>query len=139
MLYCSEQDLIDRFGEDELIDLTDRINLGVINQQVLIQAITDASDQMSVYLSRFEFTAENLPKVLKPIACDITRYRLYDESITENVQKRYDAGMKFLMSVNKGEITIGTTTDGSKITSVDLAEIKSSGSVFSRENSTGFV
>ena len=42
MSYCTRQNLIDRFGEPELIQLTDLDNLGVIDDTVLNQAISDA-------------------------------------------------------------------------------------------------
>ena len=38
----TRQDLIDRFGEDELVLLTDREGRGVINDEVLNRAIEDA-------------------------------------------------------------------------------------------------
>jgi len=139
MLYCSKQGLIDRYSEDELIQLTDRNNLGVINNEVLNRAIEDASTEMDAYLSRFNFTVDTLPKSLKPLACDIARYRLYDEAPTEHITNRYNNAIKFLKSVNKGEITIGTTSADTEVTTTDLPEIQSAGSVFSRSNSGGFI
>jgi phage gp36-like protein len=139
MLYCSKQGLIDRFSEVELIQLTDRDGLGVINDEVLNRAIEDASTEMDAYLSRFNFTADNLPKSLKPLACDIARYRLYDEEPTEHIITRYNNAIKFLKAVNKGEITLGTTTQDSEVTSNDLPEIHSAGSVFGRDKSSGFI
>jgi phage gp36-like protein len=139
MLYCSKQGLIDRFSEDELIQLTDRDRFGVINDDVLNRAIEDASTEMDSYLSRFNFTADNLPKSLKPLSCDIARYRLYDEEPTEHIITRYNNAIKFLKAVNKGEITLGTTTQDSEVTSHDLAEMQSAGTVFSRDKSSGFI
>ena len=139
MLYCSKQGLIDRFSEDELIQLTGRDGLGVINDEVLNRAIEDASTEMDAYLSRFNFTADNLPKSLKPLACNIARYYLYDEAPTEHVTKRYEDAVKFLKSVNKGDITIGTTSTDTAVASNDLAEMKSSGTVFGRSQSQSFI
>lgn len=139
MLYCSKQGLIDRFGEDELIQLTDRDSLGVINDDVLNRAIEDASTEMDAYLSRFNFTADTLPKSLKPLACDIARYRLYDEAPSEHITNRYNNAIKFLKSVNKGEITIGTNTQDSEVATTDLAQMQSAGTVFNRDNSSSFI
>jgi phage gp36-like protein len=94
---------------------------------------------MDAYLSRFNFTANTLPKSLKPLACDITRYRLYDESPTEHITNRYNNAIKFLKSINKGEITIGTNSQDTEVATTDLAEMQSAGSVFSRESSGGFI
>lgn len=138
-MYCSQQDCIDRFGEQELIDLTDRIGVSEINDDVLNQAISDASVEMNTYISRFSFTSDNLPAVFKPLACDITRYRLYDEQVSEQVNKRYLAAIKMLMNINEGKISIGSSNSGEDIVSNDFAEIQSSTSVFSRQNSKGFI
>ena len=139
MLYCSKQDLIDRFSEDELISLTDRDSLGIINDEVLNRAIEDASTEMDAYLSRFNYSVDTLPKSLKPLACDIARYRLYDDEPHEHITNRYNNAIKFLKAVNKGEITIGTNSQDSEVATNDLPEIQSGGSVFARDKSTGFI
>ena len=139
MLYCSKQGLIDRYSEDELIQLTDRDNFGIINDEVLNRAIEDASTEMDAYLSRFNFTADTLPKSLKPLACDITRYRLYDDAPTDHITDRYNNAIKFLKSVNKGENTIGTNSQDNEVSTTDLPEMLSGGSVFSRSNSNDFI
>ena len=139
MEYCSKQDLIDRFDEDELIRLTDRDNLGVINDVVLSQAITDASAEMDLYLSRFQLSLDDLPSALKSFACDITRYRLYDDQASEQVTKRYDGAMKSLLAISQGKISIGKNDSGTPVQSADLAQIESAGSVFSRNSSNGFI
>lgn len=138
-MYCSKQDLIDRYSESELIELTDRIGLSTINDDVLNQAISDASVEMNLYIQRFNFDLANFPAVLKPLACDITRYRLYDEQASEQVNKRYLAAIKTLQAISKGEISIGSDSTGEDIVSNDFAEIESSESVFSRKNSSGFI
>ena len=139
MLYCSKQGLIDRYSEDELIQLTDRDSLGVINDDVIDRAIEDASTEMDAYLSRFNYTVDTLPQLLKPLACDITRYRLYDEAPTDHITNRYNAAIKLLKAINKGEVTLGTTSDGAAIETNDLAEMQSAGTVFGRNNSGSFI
>jgi phage gp36-like protein len=139
MLYCSKQGLIDRFGEDELIQLTDRDSLDIINDEVLNRAIEDASSKMDAYLSRFSFTANTLAKSLEPLACNIARYNLYDDEPTEIIATRYKDAIAFLKAVNKGEISLGTNTEDNEVTTNDLAEMQSAGTVFSRNNSSSFI
>ena len=140
MPYCTKQDLIDRFGSDELMQLTDRDNMGLIDDTVLNQAINDASAEMDGYLaSRYSLPLVNIPQTLKPLCCNIARYKLYDEQASEQVSKRYDAAIKFLFSVSKGEISLGVDALGTKAASTDTAELQSSGSVFARNKSTGFI
>jgi phage gp36-like protein len=139
-MYCAKQDLIDRFGENELVALTDRDNLNVINETVLTQAITDASAEMDGYLGgRYELPLITIPPVLKSLCCNIARYKLYDEEASEQVTKRYDGSIKFLFSVSKGEISLGVDGSGSNAVSNDFASIESAGSVFARDKSTGFI
>jgi len=139
MLYCNKQSLIDRFSEDELIQLTDRTNLGVINDDVLNRAIKDASTEMDGYLSRFNYSADNLPTTLEPLACNIARYYLYDDAPTDHITTRYDNAIKYLEKLNKGTLTIGKTEQQTDVERVDLAEMQSGGSVFGRANSSDFI
>jgi phage gp36-like protein len=140
MPYCTKQDVIDRFGENELMDLTDRDNMGVIVDSVLDQAISDASAEMDGYLGgRYQLPLVTVPPVLKALCCNIARYKLYDEQASEQVTKRFDAAIKFLFSVSKGEISLGVDATGTKAVSNDLAQMQSAGSVFARDVSKGFI
>ena len=140
MPYCVKQDLIDRFGEDELISLTDRNNTGAIDESVLNQAINDACAEMDGYIaSRYALPLINVPQTLKPLACNMARFNLYDEQASEQVTKRYDGALKFLQSVSKGEISLGVSDTGAKAQSTDFADIQSAGSVFARDKSSGFI
>tara|TARA_B110000211_G_scaffold127978_1_gene146999 strand:- start:4145 stop:4564 length:420 start_codon:yes stop_codon:yes gene_type:complete len=139
MLYCSKQGLIDRFSEEELIQLTDRNNLGVIDDNVLNRAIEDASTEMDGYLSRFNYSASTLPKSLKPLACNIARYYLYDDAPSDHITTRYNNAIKYLEKLNKGTLTIGKTEQETEVSSVDLPEMQSGGTVFSRDKSRDFI
>lgn len=139
-MYCTKQNLIDTFGNNELVTLTDRLGNGVINDQVLNQAISDASALMDGYLgSRYPLPLDNVPQSLIPLACNMTRYQLYDNEASELVVKRNDAAHAFLKSVAKGELSLGISSAGESVTSTDFAEIQSAGSVFSRTNSIDFI
>lgn len=139
-MYCTPQNLTDRFGITEIIDLSDRENAAVIITEVLEQAIEDASAEMDGYIgTRYDLPLAIVPKVLMPIACDITRYKLYDEKPTEHVTKRYDDAIKFLRGISKGEVSLGVNDLGEQAASTDFAEMQSAGSVFSREKSKGFI
>lgn len=138
MPYCTKQDLIDRFGEDELIQLTDRANLGVIDDTVLNQAIADADAEINGYLANYSLPLTTVPTVLVRGACDIARYFLYDDAATEQVTKRYEAVLKFLGQVAKGVISLGIDASGNKPTPSDGAVMESGGRVFGR-NDNGFL
>lgn len=105
-MYCTTQDIIDRFGEEELISLTDREGSSVIDQDVLDRALGDAAAEIDVYIAAYQLPLKDLPPALVRVACDITRYHLYDDAATEAVQTRYDNALRFLRSVAKGEISL---------------------------------
>ncbi|WP_085299254.1 gp436 family protein [Cognaticolwellia mytili] len=139
-MYCHKQALINQFGQQDLIDLTDRNSMGQINDEVLERAIKDASAEMDGYIgSRYQLPLSHVPEILLSIACDITIYRLYVNSPSDSVVTRYNNQIKFLKSVAKGEVTLGISTEGTQATSTDFAEVQSAGSVFSRNNSSSFI
>ncbi|QEW05654.1 gp436 family protein [Nitrincola iocasae] len=140
-LYATTQDMINRFGEDELQLLTDRDgSLGAIADLVLDQAIADASAEIDGYLGgRYQLPLPTVPAVLTRICCDIARYLLHDEQAPEQLQKRYAEVVAFLRSLGKGEISLGLPDTGSAGPSNNLAQIESAGSVFGRKQSKGFI
>lgn len=135
MPYCTRQNLIDRFGEQELIQLTDRDNLGVISDAVLNQAISDADAEINGYLTAYTLPLATVPANLVRIACDVTRYYLYDDAVTEQVKTRYDSAIKYLVQVARGLISLGPDTAGTvAATTNNSAEFASSPSVFGRDS-----
>jgi phage gp36-like protein len=132
--YCTKQNLIDRFGEQELIQLTDRANLGVINDTVLNQAISDADAEINGYLTAYPLPLANVPANLVRIACDVARYYLYADVATDRVTRQYDRGITYLVQITKGLISLGPDAAGTvSDTTSNSAEFSSSPSVFGRE------
>lgn len=133
MPYCTKQDLLDRFSESELIQLTDEDNVGVINEATLNKAISDADAEINSYLTAY-LPLANVPANLVLIACNITRYYLYGDTVTELVQTRYDSAVKYLTQVAKGVISLGPDTSGTVMaTTENSVDFSSSPSVFGRE------
>jgi len=113
MTYATQQHMVDRFGETELIQLTDRDNTGAIDSNVLARAIADADAEINGYLiGQYALPLASTPDILITYACDIVRYRLYDDRATEQVTKRYDAALKFLRMVAEGKIALGLDQTG---------------------------
>lgn len=108
MAYATSQDMIDRFEEREIIQLTDRHDTGSIDSTVLAKALADADAEIDGYLmGRYVLPLASVPIVLTRYACDIARYFLYDNHATEQVAKRYDDARKFLAAVGKGDLSLG--------------------------------
>jgi phage gp36-like protein len=135
MAYCTLQDLRDRYGDEELIQLTDRANLGTIDEAVVNRAIADAEGEIDGYIGgRFVAPLDPVTKSLTRVACDITRYYLYDDAATETVSKRYDDAVKFIKAIGKGEISLGVDANGAAQESESLATMESGGNVFNRND-----
>lgn len=109
----SVQDMIDRFGETELAERTDRQSYSVIDKTVINKAIDDATTDIESYLNatglfkrddmghlRYTFSPSP-PKALTIRICDIARYYLYDDVATDMVEKRYNQAIDWLKLVAK--------------------------------------
>ena len=114
MSYCTPKNLIDRFGEAELVQLTDRDRLGVIDETVLAQAVSDADAEINAYLAAYPLPLAIVPANLTRIAADIARYHLYDDQMIDSVQERYKAAIRYLEQVASGKISLGPDAAGVK-------------------------
>lgn len=108
--YAQKQDMIDRFGETELIQLTDRAEppVGLIDEAVMDRALEDADGDIDAALAvRYTLPLASVPKILKRAACDIARYYLYDDVPGEDIRKRYEDAKKLLLQLATGAVTLG--------------------------------
>lgn len=95
------QDMITRFGEQEMAERSNHENYEYIDEAVLNAAIADAEEEAASYLraAKLFFTAETAPQVLKIKVCDIARYYLYDDAVTGIVEERYKTAVEWLKMV----------------------------------------
>jgi len=109
MTYCTQANFTDRFGEQELIQLTDRAipPAGVVDTDVLDASLADADAEIDGYLAgRYSLPLASPPDVLIRLAADIARYRLYDNRATEEVRTRYADAIRFLERVSEGKVLL---------------------------------
>ena len=104
MDYATQAHMVARFGELELIQLTDRDGLGVIGTAVLATALADATAYADSYLGRVyalplrgcaqpavDGVVDYMPPpMLTRIICDVARYYLFT-----NVDKDHEAVRRF--------------------------------------------
>lgn len=108
MPYATQQDMEYRFGAAELAQLTDRQNGTTIDATVLGKALADADDLINSYLAtRYSLPLASVPKVIVRAACDIARYFLYEDRVTDQVRARYDDTVRFLRSIADGAVSLG--------------------------------
>jgi phage gp36-like protein len=140
MIYASQADMVERFGEQELIQLTDRNNTGAVDATVLGRALADATAEIDGYLaSRYQLPLTITPTVLVRVCADIARYHLHDDNIPEPVETRYKAAVDLLRQVSLGRVSLGVSDSGESPTSNDGAEITSGGRIWGRADSKGYI
>ncbi|PKG72986.1 DUF1320 domain-containing protein, partial [Shewanella sp. GutCb] len=74
-VYASSAQMVARFGEDELVSLTDRDGTaGAIVARVLDVALNDATALINGYLAgRYTLPLPTPPAMLERLCCDIAR------------------------------------------------------------------
>ncbi|PTW61426.1 phage gp36-like protein [Breoghania corrubedonensis] len=115
MTYATQQDLIDRFGADELIQLTDRLSVppAAIDADVVARALSDADALIDSYLrKRYALPLDPAPPVLVKIASDLARYNLYDDGADKDgpVVRAQGSALAWLRDVSKGLIELDDGT-----------------------------
>lgn len=115
MNYCTQQDLVTRFGEAEIRQLSDHGGTGEINTEVVAQAIADATAEIDGYLAgRYALPLANIPELLRLYACDIARYRLFEDGAYEQVVDRYNNALRFLRDVAAGRMQLFSSSEGAR-------------------------
>jgi phage gp36-like protein len=111
MAYATLSDLVSRFGEEQLVQLTDRNGSGVIDQSIVDQAINDASALIDGYLSgRYPVPLSPVPAILVGYACDLARYNLFPDANLDDVNTvriRQRDAIRFLEQVGQGKLSLG--------------------------------
>lgn len=108
MPYASKQDLIDRFGETEMVQITDRDGTGLFDDATFAKAQADGDAEIDAYLQgRYALPLAHVPTILCRLACDLYRYYLYFPRLIEDVEKRYERSVKLLEGIRDGRINLG--------------------------------
>lgn len=108
MAYATVADLIARFGEEELIQLTDRAGAHAVDGAIAQRALDDASAEMDGYLAvRYQLPLPTVPTLLARIACDVARYRLWEDHASDEVRRRYEDSRRLLEAIAKGLVSLG--------------------------------
>jgi phage gp36-like protein len=111
MTYASQADMTERFGATELAQRTDRINGAVIDVAVLTRALVDADAEIDAYLAkRYTLPLETTPTSINRLACEIARYRLFDDGVPETVRVRYQDAVSLLKRMASGEVQLAGIT-----------------------------
>lgn len=168
MPYATATQLITRFSANEIAQRADRGETRLVTAQLMTdaaagaslagysaaaqaaaaqalvvvqRALNDAQDTIDSHIGgRYPLPIAPVPAVLERVACDLARYYLYDDQVTETVAARQKDAMKLLCSVKDGSAQLGPNgATGQEPVSNAGAELETSGRVWRRADSTGFL
>ena len=107
MPYATLQDLVDRFGYEQLAQLSDRDAGVTVDEVVVGRALADADAEIDGYLvALYALPLASVPALLVRMACDIARYRLFGDRVTEQVRQLYTDAVRDLKAIASGAIKI---------------------------------
>lgn len=113
--YATKQDLIDRFGEQELIERTDRVHIppSTVDDAVVDQALGDATSEIDGYIAaRYTLPLASVPRRLVKVTCDLARYYLLGNAADDTARAAYEDGVKWLVNVSKGVVQLDKPEGG---------------------------
>ena len=143
MAYATLQDLIDRFGAEELIQRTDRTNLPptTIDATVVAAAIADAEALVDSYLAKaYRLPLAEVSPVLTRTTADVARYHLLGEVAAKDTPaaRAYDQAIAWLRDVARGVVAlVQPSTDAPPTQSGAAVRTSGPARVMSRDNLRG--
>jgi phage gp36-like protein len=106
-MYATQADLIDRFGEAEIAQLSDRVTGSTPDADVIGRALADAQAEIDAYLGvRYALPLDTVPPVIVRLAADVARYHLYSGNGNESVRQRYLDAVGLLKRLASGEVRL---------------------------------
>lgn len=116
-MYVTVEAMLRKFGESELIDLTDNEApyQQAINYDKLGAAIEAANSEIDGYVAgRYALPLQAVPPFLKAVGCDLAYYHacLGDTVLNDRAKLRYDNALKILTNIAKGVLALGGSPVG---------------------------
>lgn len=112
MSYATLQDLINRFGEPEIRNLSDRAGAGEVDPEVVAGALADADGTIDSYLGgRYRLPLATIDPRLTRVAADLARRYLYAERSTDEVLAIEKRALEWLRDVAAGKAVLAVPSD----------------------------
>jgi len=140
MSYADKTDMLERYEEKDLIQLTDFAEpyTGEIVDEVLDKALLDASSTIDLYLGgRYDLPLSSTPPALTNMCCTLAFYRLNRGRYTEDLRQDYDDVIKRLEAISSGKIKIDQG-GGEPKSAAAIAKVDGPNRIFNRDSLKGF-
>ena len=113
MTYCSQDDLQDRLGAEEVARLADLDGDGVPDADVIARALADADATIDSYLGR-RYTLPvaapdgSTPSVVRTRAVNLAVYflKLGRDSVTDDVRGQHEEDVQWLQAASAGRASL---------------------------------
>lgn len=116
MSYCTQADLVETYGEQELKQLSDRVNkpAQVVDAAVIGRAIADADAEIDLHLDgRYTLPLASVPLVLKRVACTLTYANLHTRLADDHpAHLAAERSRKLLSGIASGKLSLGLDSSG---------------------------
>lgn len=142
MGYATLNDLVERFGSDEIAGLADRNGDGEPDAEVIDSIAADVGAEIDTHLAgRYPLPLSTVPLILRKLACVLIRERLYLASgarldDTDPARREAEAARKLLREIGAGRahLPMPERNPGAGDVQIESAE-----TVWSRRNARGYL
>jgi len=119
MSYCDTGDLVEQYGGEVIVRLTDKVNkpASAIDPIIAGRAINDASAEIDLYLhSRYKLPLTEIPAIIKRLCCTLAFANLHaDEKAEHPAHERAKEARSTLKGIAAGSLSIGLSEAGQAI------------------------
>ncbi len=136
MAYSIQADILEQLTYEELVDLTDDTEQGVVDAAVVSRAVSDADEEINIYCGKiYDVPFSSVPAIIRKISVDIAIYNLYSRrGIVADVRlERYQSAVRTLEDIAHAEITLGAPLAPAH-NSKQAASVSYPERLFSRDN-----
>lgn len=109
MTYATQSDLVARYGDYMLRELTDRAEpaTGEIDPAVVAHALDDADAVIDGYLKgRYALPLAQTPRLVRDLAQAIAIYKLHRDVVSEKIRREYEDAISQLKQIGTGAIRL---------------------------------
>jgi phage gp36-like protein len=111
MSYCTLEDIKKAIPEENLIQLTDDDNLGVVNEDTVDDAVDYADQLIDGYLrGRYTLPLTSVPKLVTKLSLDLAVFYLYSRRLElempKGMESRYKNAVRILGEIQKGNLSL---------------------------------
>ncbi len=135
-----QQDLVDRFGESELLIAADLDGDGVIDATAVQKALDQATNEIDAWVGeRYGLPLPQVPDIVVDKCCDIAFYKLSFTAgkLTEEKRKRYEDAIALLKAISARKASLGIAEKEEESVGGGVTVVRSGTRLFTRDAMRG--